>query len=442
VTDADVIGAVAAEAAWMEDLLVRLVRAPTTLGHEDAGQSLMAAAFADCGLEPVDVPLDPDALRADPGSSPFSWDVAGKRSVVATWPGDADPARPGRSLILGGHVDVVPPAAEHLWTHPPYAAIREGDWLYGRGAGDMKAGLAAMTGAVRALRRLGVKLAGDVQLQSVVEEECTGNGALQTLLAGHRADACVLTEPHPDHLTIAQVGVLWFHVDVDGVPAHAARADRLGFNAIEAATTIRAALRELEAELNADPPPPYDTFAHPINLNPGMISGGDWPSTVPASCTLSCRLALFPGEDPADLQRRVEATVARAAEGTGGVARVRYDGFVCEGSVVAEDEPVVQALSDAYARRHGTRPDLVATTATTDARHYVRAGIPAICFGPRAERIHGIDERVSLRSMVETAEVLALFIRDFCGATTGRLDASHEEESHVHHHAVHVRGDA
>jgi acetylornithine deacetylase len=424
VTDAAVLAAVAAEAGWMEDLLVRLVEAPTTLGHEDAGQSLMAAAFAECGLEAVDVPLDPDALRADPGSSPFSWDVAGKRSVVATWAGDGS----GRSLILNGHIDVVPPAAEHLWTHPPFTAHRDGDWLYGRGAGDMKAGLAAMTGAVRALRRLGVTLAGDVQLQSVVEEECTGNGALQTLLAGHRADACVLTEPHPDHLTIAQVGVLWFHVDVDGVPAHAARSDHLGFNAIEAANLIREALRGLEVELNADPPPPYDTFAHPINLNPGVISGGDWTSTVPASCTLSCRLALFPREEPAELQRRVEATVAEAVAGTGGRASVRYDGFVCEGSVVAADEPVVRVLSDAYARRHGTPPDLVATTATTDARHYVRAGIPAVCFGPRAERIHGIDERVSLASMLETAQVLALFIRDFCGATTGRQDASHEEE--------------
>jgi acetylornithine deacetylase len=416
VTDDAVLEAVAGEADWMEDLLVRLVEAPTVLGDEEAGQVVMADAFAACGLEPRDVRLDAEALREAEGASPFSWEVSGKRDVVATW--EAAGAG-GRSLILNGHIDVVPPAAEHLWTHPPFRAVRDGDWLYGRGAGDMKAGLAAMTGALRALRQAGFRPAAPVQLQSVVEEECTGHGALQCLLDGHRAEACVITEPHPDHLTVSQVGVLWFHVDLDGVPAHAARADRLGFNAIEAALAMIEALRELEAELNAEPPPPYDSFAHPINLNVGVVAGGDWPSTVAASCTLSCRLALFPGEDPDALRRRVEASVERAASGderlAGGRARVRYDGFSCEGSVVDASEPVVGELRAAYARVHGKAPELVPTTATTDARHFVRAGVPAVCFGPRAEQIHGIDERVSLSSMIETAQVLALFVRDWCG---------------------------
>src|SRR6476661_5232705 len=184
--------AVAAEAAWMEDLLGELVAAPTVLGHEEPGQAVMARAFADCGLEPVDVPMDADAICADPHHSPFSWAVEGKRNVVASWVGSGGR---GRSLILNGHVDVVPPASTALWTSDPFEPRRDGDWLYGRGAGDMKAGLVAMTGAVRALRRAGVRLAGDLQLQSVVEEECTGNGALQLLIDGHAADACVLTEP-------------------------------------------------------------------------------------------------------------------------------------------------------------------------------------------------------------------------------------------------------
>ncbi len=283
----------------------------------------------------------------------------------------------------------------------------------------MKAGLVAMTGAIRALRRAGVELAGSVQLQSVVEEECTGNGALQCLLDGHTADACVITEPHPDHFTVAQVGVLWFHVDVRGIPAHAARASKLGFNAIDATYTLLTALRELEAEANVSPPAPYDAFEHPINLNPGIVSGGDWASTVAAECTLSCRLGLYPGESPADARRRVEDTIARAAAADP-VLRdhppvVRYDGFACEGSVVDAEEPLVQELSAAYASVHGSAPRLEATTATTDARHYVRHGIPAVCFGPRAERIHGIDERVSLSSLAEVARVLAAFVPMWCG---------------------------
>lgn len=392
--------------SWAEALLLELVAAST----EEAGQVVMARAFRDIGLEPVDVPLDLVALRADPHSSPFSWDVSGKRNVVATWTGSGG----GRSLILNGHIDVVPPANEALWTSPPFEPRVDGDWIHGRGAGDMKAGLAAMTAAIRSLRDEGVRLRGDVQLQSVVEEECTGNGTLQCLLAGHTADAAVLTEPHPDHLTIAQVGVLWFHVDLGGIPAHAARRQQ-GLNAIDAAYAVLESLRDLERELNAVRPAPYDAFEHPINLNPGVLTAGDWPSTVAARCTLSCRLACYPGEDPRTLQRRVEDAVWRADP----AAHVRYDGFVCEGSVVSADEPLVQVLSDAYARVHGDRPALEATTATTDARHFVRRGIPAVCFGPRAERIHGVDERVSRSSMADCTQVLAQFVREWCGESSG-----------------------
>jgi acetylornithine deacetylase len=402
-------------------LLVELVAAST----EEAGPEVMARAFAEIGLEPVDVLLDAEALRADPHSSPFSWDVSGKRNVVATWKGTGG----GRSLILNGHIDVVPPANEELWTSPPFEARVDGDWIYGRGAGDMKAGLVAMTAAVKALREARVELAGDVILQSVVEEECTGNGTLQCLLDGAHADAAVLTEPHPDHLTIAQVGVLWFHVDIGGVPAHAARKAQ-GFNALDTAWDVLSELRAVERELNASARPAlYEGFEHPINLNPGVLSAGDWPSTVAAKCTLSCRLACFPGEDPHELQRRVETAVGRADP----AARVRYDGFVCEGSMVSEDEPLVQVLSHAYASVHGDAPALEATTATTDARHFVRRGIPAVCYGPRAERIHGIDERVSRSSMAECAQVLAQFVVDWCGGQTRALEHVQGGEKHGDH---------
>ncbi|HET6510229.1 MAG TPA: ArgE/DapE family deacylase [Baekduia sp.] len=428
--------AVAEQASWMEDLLVALVEQPTVLGAEEGGQALMARAFADCGLEVESIAMDAAAIRADPRHSPFSWDVAGKRNVVATWRGEGGGVGGGRSVVLNGHVDVVPPASETLWTSPPFVARRDGDWLYGRGAGDMKAGLVAMVGAVKALRDAGISLRGDVTLQSVVEEECTGNGALQCLLAGSGAgaDAAVLTEPHHDHFTLAQVGVLWFHVDVRGVPAHAARASTSGFNALDAVHRVLAELRALEAELNAERAGHawYADHEHPINLNPGILHGGDWASTVPAEATLSCRLALYPGQDPADLQRRVEAAVARVPFG----ATVRYSGFRCEGCQVDADEPVVRVLGDAYRSVHRAPAALRATTATTDARHFVARGIPAICFGPEAEDIHGIDERVSLPSVGEVARVLARFLVAWCGESNDKgppVSAAHGgESSHVH----------
>jgi acetylornithine deacetylase len=291
--------------------------------------------------------------------------------------------------------------------------------LYGRGAGDMKAGLVAFVGAVRGLVALGCRPCALVQLQCVVEEECTGNGALACVAAGHTADAAVVTEPTSGGIQHSQVGVLWFSVRIAGRPAHAGDAPE-GQNAIEAAFPIVRALRELEAELNEDPPTPYDGYSHPINLNIGMIRGGDWPSTVAGESVTHCRLALFPGEDPEELKHRVEQTVTTAASTDPVLAdfevAVGYDGFACRGYTLDTEAPLIGALAGAGERLTGEAPPVFASTATTDARAFGLYGdTPAVCFGPHGESIHGVDERVYLPSVTETAQVLGLFIGDWCG---------------------------
>jgi acetylornithine deacetylase len=417
VSDDDLARAVAAEADWIEELTCRLVEVPSTLGNEEPAQVVVEGALRDLGLEPVNVLMDADVLRGHPLAAPFSWDVAGKRNVVATW---AAGGEGGRSLAFNGHVDVVPPAAAELWTGDPFVAVRDGEWLVGRGAGDMKAGLAAMLGAVRALRRLGLEPLGDLQLQSVVEEECGGNGALQCVLALPSVDACVIPEPFPASISVAQVGVLWFHVELAGIPVHVGDAGE-GINAIEAAFPVIAQLRALEVELNAAPPAPFDSVLHPINLNLGVIRGGDWTSTVAASCTLSCRLAVFPGQGIETLKRRVEEAVALAGRDHSWLAehppRVRYDGFAGNGVEVPSGSPIVLALAAAHLAATGVEPALVPTTATTDARVFIESGIPAVCLGPLAEAIHGVDERVHVPSVVATARTLATLVRDWCGVT-------------------------
>ena len=416
VSDREIADAVAAVEDEMLELLSRLVEAPTTLGNEEPGQQVMREAFRDLlGLEPFDIPLDAELLRTHPQASPFSWDVSGKANVVADWPAAGSG---GRSLVLNGHIDVVGPASEGLWRTPPFSAARDDDWLYGRGSGDMKAGLAAIVGAVLGLRRLGLAPLAPVQLQSVVEEECTGNGSLQCVVSALRPDAAVIPEPFPGVIPTAQVGVLWFHVDIAGAPAHVAEAGE-GVNAIEAAYAIVAELHRLEEELNESPPPPLDDLEHPLNFNVGVISGGDWPSTVAAECTLSCRIASFPGTPVAELKGRVEDAVGSAASWNSYLAAhppvVRYDGFACDGTLLTDDEPIVQALSSAYEAIAGSPAATTPTTATTDVRAFIGAGIPAACIGPLAEHIHGIDERVFLPSVMQTAQVLALLVRDWCG---------------------------
>jgi acetylornithine deacetylase len=408
VTDADVAAAVAAEEQGMVALLSELVAAPTVLGSEEPGQAVMRRAFAGLGLEPVDVPLEPGELERHPAGAPFSWPVDGKANVVAPW-GSGD----GRSLVLNGHIDVVSPEPRVLWSGDPFVARRDGEWLYGRGAGDMKAGLAAMVGAVAGLQRLGVRPQGSVELQSVVEEECTGNGALACVLAGSPADAAIITEPTRGAIWHAQVGVLWFAVRVLSRGGHAGDG---GPDAIESSYAVIRALRDLEASLNATKPPLYADYPQPIHLNVGKIRGGDWPSTVAGECVTSFRLACFPGEPVAGLRAQVEAAVAAVAADLPHAVEVLYDGFQCEGYELPADAPLIGVLGDVVERLSGTRPPLFASTATTDARTFaLYAGTPAVCFGPTAENEHGVDERVHLPSVIETAQAIALFIADWCG---------------------------
>ena len=414
--DVEIAEAIASGATWMSDFLAGLVDQPTTLGNEESGQAVVAQAMRELGLEPIDVPMDAVAIRAHPGHSPFDWDVTGKRNVVGTW---SPQAVGGRSLILNGHVDVVSPEPRSAWTRDPFKSSVEEGWLYGRGAADMKCGTAAILGAVRGLMQLGLTPAAPVHLQSVVEEECTGNGTLQCLLAGYTADAAVFAEPFGAAITTSQVGVLWFQVRIEGVPGHAAEGTN-AVNAIEKSLAMIQALRALEAELNVAPPPPYDLFEHPIALNVGAIHGGDWPSTVPGECITEYRIALYPGMRVRDLQDRVEGVIAEVAAADPSMPahppQVIYRGFACEGYELAADSALVNSLAGAYVRQTGAPPALVATTGTTDARIYgLYGGVPSVCFGPYAELSHGADERVYLPSVVQTAQVLGLFIRDWCG---------------------------
>jgi acetylornithine deacetylase len=412
--DARILEAVAAQADWMTEILTRLVQAPTTLGNEESGQILMSEALRELGLEPVDVPMDADALRNHPQAAPFDWDVEGKRNVVAVW--GPDEIQDGHSLILNGHIDVVSPEPLSQWgERHPFGAEHEDGWLYGRGAADMKCGLAAILGAVRGLRDLGLRPHAPITLESVVEEECSGNGALQTLLSGYTAEAAVIGEPFGAAVTTAQVGVLWFKVRIVGVPGHAAEG-RNATNAIEKSLTVIKALRELEAELNLAPPPPFDLFSHPVNLNVGAIRGGDWPSTVPGVCVTDYRIALYPTMTIADLKMRIEHAVADATADLPGSAEVVYNGFSSEGYDIADDHPLITTLAGSFARQAGAPPALVSTTGTTDAAVFGNvAGIPSVCFGPYAEQAHGVGERVYLPSVVQTAQVMALFVRDWCG---------------------------
>lgn len=395
-----------------------LVRFASTRGAEHAIQDFVFRGFRERGYATERFGIDPAAIAAHPGGSKIAPGHSEAPVVVGIHrPRDER----GRSLILQAHVDVVPPGPLDLWTHPPFDPVIAGDWLYGRGAADMKAGHAANLFALDALRRIGLQPAATVTIQSVVEEESTGNGALAAHLRGYRADAVLIPEPEDEKLVRANTGVLWFTVEVRGRPVHV-REMGAGANAIDATYRVIGALRDLEARWNADRAgrPHFEQAPHPINLNVGRIEGGDWNSSVPAWCRIGCRIALYPGIRAADAAAEVEATVRDFARAdpflSNAPPQVSFDGFFAEGYVLEAGSDAEAVLAAAHRRAVGAELESFMSPSYLDTRvHALYERVPALCYGPVSENIHGFDERVSLASVRRITTAMALFVAAWCG---------------------------
>ncbi|TDR87207.1 ArgE/DapE family deacylase [Enterovirga rhinocerotis] len=394
-----------------------LIRFPSTRGQEHAIQDHLFREFRARGLAMERFEMDRDALARHPGAGSWSEEHSEAPIVVGI---HRPKQETGRSLILQSHVDVVPAGPADMWSAPPFDPVIRGDWLYGRGGADMKAGAGANLFALDALRRIGFQPAATVTVQSVVEEESTGDGALMTHLRGYKADAVLIPEPEDEKLVRANTGVLWFEVEVRGVPVHV-REMGTGANAIDAAYRIVGALREIEARWNADKAgrPHFEGEEHPINLNIGKIEGGDWASSVPSWCRLSCRVSIYPGTSAAEASREIEAAIAAFSRADPFLAnnppRVAFNGFRAEGYVLDEGSEAEAVLGRAHERATGDALQSFMTAGYLDTRvHALYDRVPALCYGPISRNIHGIDECVSLASLKRITTTMALFIAEWC----------------------------
>ena len=400
-------------------MLGELVRHRSTLGQEHGALDAMAAAYEGLGLAPRRVPVDEAALADRPGFSPPLIPYAGRDNVVAEFTPTA-PA--GRSLMLQGHVDVVPEGAADLWTTPPFEpAIRDGR-MYGRGAGDMKAGLVSIVMAMRALQEAGLQPAAPVQFGAVIEEECTGNGALAVMHALPKPDACLIPEPGPGYAALytAEVGVVWAWVTVTGRPAHVREA-HAGISAIEAAWVVTEAFRTYESEANRAERrhPSFAADNHPINVNVGTIEGGEWNSSVANRTRIGIRVGVMPGHSCRDVCREIEALAATTQADPrmrGATLKVEFRGFMADGAIFPAEQPISRAVTAHHLAVTGLELRHYACAGLTDARFYpLYQGTQATCYGPDAQNIHGIDESVGLDSVHDTTRVLALTIAGWCG---------------------------
>lgn len=395
-----------------------MIRFPSTRGAEHTVQDFVFRALKERGFTMDRFAMDREAIARHPGGAPFS-ETHSEAPIVV---GIHHPREEkGRSLILQAHVDVVPTGPAALWTHPPFEPVVEGDWLYGRGGADMKAGGAANLFCLDALRRIGLQPAATVYVQSVVEEESTGNGALMTHLRGYKADAVLIPEPEEEMLVRANTGVLWFQLEVRGEPVHV-REMGAGANAIDAAYRVVSALRGLEEELNREKAgrEHFAEIAHPINLNIGRIEGGDWASSVPCWCRVDCRIGLYPGMSAEELARRIEATVVSFARGDKFLAnnppKLAFNGFWAEGYVLEPGSEAEAVLGRAHQASTGKALKSFMTPGYLDTRVYALYDqIPALCYGPISQNIHAFDERVSLASLKRITGTMALFVAEWCG---------------------------
>lgn len=400
------------------ETLQRLVRCPSTLGMEASALEEMARIYEGLGLAPRRVPTVPEKLAAHPGFSPPLISYEGRDNVVAVY---QPKQRKGRSLALQGHVDVVPEGAADMWATPPYEPDIRNGRMYGRGAGDMKAGIVSYCMAFKAMRLAGLQPAAEVQMQSVIEEECSGNGALACMLALPRTDAVIIPEPGPgmDALYTAEVGVVWAWVTVSGRPAHV-RDMQSGVNAIEAANIIAAAFKDYEREMNRAERihPAFRGLNHPVNVNFGTIEGGEWNSSVPTRARIGMRVGVMMGYTAAQTKADIERLVAEAAKHErlrGAQVRLEFKGFMADPCVFDTDAAIVHLARRSYAEVTGGSLRDYPATGLTDGRHFVLyQDTPVACFGPDAQDIHGIDENVGLESMHGITRTIALTMAEWC----------------------------
>ncbi|SFJ18429.1 acetylornithine deacetylase [Streptosporangium canum] len=396
-------------------LLAELVRVPSVTGTDAESdlQHRCGGLLTEAGLDVDAWKFDLDALRAAPGFPGMEAPRVEGYGVVGVTEGEGDPA-----LVLQGHVDVVPTGDLARWQGgDPFGARISGNVLHGRGACDMKAGLAANLAVVAALRRSGVRLVRPLAVHCVVGEEDGGLGAFATLARGHRGEAAVITEPTGGTIIAAAAGALTFRIEVAGRAAHGATRYE-GVNALEVFWPVFEAIRRLEADRNRDPDPVFDGNPLPYPIEIGTVRAGDWASSVPDLLVAEGRLGVRLDEDPAEARLALEGAIAEIGHPwlREHPPAVTWPGGQFASGRLPAGHELLDQVAAAVADVTGTRPAETAAPYGSDLRLYAAGGIPALHYGPGDVRLaHAPREQVDLRELRDVTRALALLVLRRCG---------------------------
>lgn len=310
----------------------------------------------------------------------------------------------GQSLMLNGHLDTVGVAS---YDGDPFAAeVRDGN-LYGRGAFDMKTGVAAIM--VAATRASSAKLAGDVIITLVSDEEFGSRGT-QDALAAVTAHAAIITEPSELNLVLAHRGFAWFEIELSGVAAHGSMPHQ-GVDAIAHAGLVLRALDELRARFESALPHPLLGYSA---VRVSMISGGSDAATVADSCVLTIERRMLPGETPDVVEAELRAMLDVLSSSTPHFhAELRR--IVARGAFEADaDWPIVRAVADSAARVLGEPAASRGEPFWTDAGLILEAGIPCLLIGVDGGGAHADTEWATVASIEQLTDILEGAIRTFC----------------------------
>jgi acetylornithine deacetylase/succinyl-diaminopimelate desuccinylase family protein len=379
---------------------------------------------------------------ADFGAQVQRWEEPPRYPVVAGMlPGSGS----GRSLAFNGHVDVVPVGDPSTWTHDPWAGESASGRLWGRGAADMKGGVACSLVAMRAIRESGITLAGDLWAHVVADEEVVGQSTRHLLRQLPAVDAVLVAEPTDLAIMPVEGGLIHFRIEIDGRESHAGNrymsvhagglGTRAGVNAIEKMMRVTAALQDLEREWG-------NLRHHPMlpagfnTIMPGIIIGGPGgggegklnivsnPGTSPNYCSVEYNLWFLPGESFEAVRHEVESFV-QAVSQTDSWLREHPPRFTWKlrniyfpPAETSSDHPLIQILVSAV-EQAGREPRVEAFTAASELAWYAEAGIPGAIFGPgRIAQAHTPDEFVELDQLRLACAAMTLSAAAWCGATS------------------------
>ena len=422
-----------AEVAFLSQL-VQIPSVHLETEHEERCQDLIAGELGRLGLRLDRFIPDWQALHEfrDPitGESlyipaehlrPNYIERRDRSNLVSVWPARR---AGGRSLLFNGHIDVVPPGEVSRWSDDPFSGVVRAGRLYGRGASDQKAGVAAMVFALRAIIEAGFEPAGDVILETVVDEETGGNGTLACLQRGYRADAAVFTEPSDGRVYYAHVGGQLFEVSVAGRAAHPSQGK--GIDAIEMMMKVIQGTRQWERRRNdrlrQEARRRGSAFAEletPARVSINTIHGGEYMNVAAETVRIQGGIRSAPWETRDSVRAEYEEALRQMAEADAGLRQSPPQvtwGLFFPGSEIAPDSPIVQALIAATQRANGRPAPATVLNAGCDVWIYNRvAGTPTVLYGPGEMALgHGPDESVALDDLRRATRALAALIVDWC----------------------------